>query len=580
MKLIEALNLLKAPPAKGATPYEVALVCGFTPGHLETFLAAHLRRLDPGRLPAVRTGLYGDGLGNLERLAGSPPAAIALVIEWADLDLRLGLRHLAGWSIKSHADILNTALARAVRFAEAIEQLAPTTPLALSLPTLPVPPIAYYPTWQAGPFDLGLRQIVANLAARVVGASGVRIINSQKLDELSPPRERLEIRTELSSGFPYRLPHTNALAELLAQLLRPPAPKKGLITDLDDTLWLGIVGDVGAEAIWWDLDHHAQIHGLYQQLLESLADAGVLLAVVSKNDPQVVDQAFQRSDLLLSRDRVFPLEVSWGVKSEAVGRILKAWNVGPDSVVFVDDSPMELAEVAAAHPEVLCLPFPKADERTAYELLVHLRNLFGKTTVTEEDAIRLESLRHTADAFGTAVSPSTSEALLEQAEADILLDFTRTSPDPRALELVNKTNQFNLNGRRYTDDEWQSSLKDPRSVLMVVSYRDKFGPLGKIAVLTGRVLDQGHQTLTVDQWVMSCRAFSRRIEHQCLAILFEVFKVQELIFDFQATPRNGPLRDFFENLLGTPPAPGLRLDRETFHVRCPALHHQVRGLQG
>src|SRR4029077_61081 len=105
---------------------------------------------------------------------------------------------------------------------------------------------------------------------------------------------------------------------------------------------------------------------LYQQMLVALSEAGVLIAVASKNDPEAVEEAFQRQDLILPRDRIYPMEIHWGPKSESVGRILRAWNVAADAVVFVDDSPMELAEVKATHPEIGALVFPAHDEQAAY----------------------------------------------------------------------------------------------------------------------------------------------------------------------------------------------------------------------
>jgi len=575
MKLIEALNILKAPFPDGMTPWNVALVCGFTPAHLETFLAAQLRSLAAERRPVIQSGLYGDCVGNLERLATAPPDAAAVVLEWPDLDQRLGLRHLGGWTVKSSGDILQTVRARLLRLSDAVLRLAAAAPVVLCGPTLPIPPVGYSPVGQAGAFDLALRESLAAFAARVASMPGVRIVNPQLLDELSPHRDRLDVRTELSSGFPYRLAHASAVAQLLAPLLSPPSPKKGLITDLDDTVWRGILGEVGPDGVTWDLDHHSQIHGLYQQLLDSLADAGVLIAVASKNDPSVVKQAFDRADLILSRERVYPVESGWGPKSQAVARILQKWNIGGDSVVFVDDSPMELAEVRASHGDVECVLFPRDDEQAAYELLKHLRGLFGKSAVTAEDGLRLESLRSSAEIFGSNPNGNTSpDQFLEQAEAEITVDFRKDQEDPRALELINKTNQFNLNGRRFSDREWAAHLSAVDTFLLVVSYKDKFGPLGKIAVLTGR---RDGAKLAVQQWVMSCRAFSRRIEHQCLAILFESFAVEEISFDFQATPRNGPLRDFITELTGTPPLTECRIGRSLFQASCPPLHHQIKG---
>src|SRR5262249_17436886 len=150
----------------------------------------------------------------------------------------------------------------------------------------------------------------------------IKVVNPQLLDRLSSPGDRLDVSSELVSGFPYRLPHASAVAERLARVIRSPVPKKGLITDLDNTLLRGILGDDGPRDISWDLDHGSHIHGLYQQFLNSLAGAGILIAVASKNDPALVEEAFRRSDLILQRDRVFPLEVHWGAKSGSVERIL------------------------------------------------------------------------------------------------------------------------------------------------------------------------------------------------------------------------------------------------------------------
>ncbi len=575
MKLVDALNILKSPLPEEVPARSIALVCGFTPAHLQTYLGAHLRQLDPSRGTTILTGLYGDCLGNLERLSSSEVDASAVVIEWPDLDPRLGLRHLGGWKANTLADILETAASRAAHFSEAIVRLAKQLPLAVCLPTLPIPPVAYFPCRQSSAFDLKLREVAISLASKIVHAPGVRVVNPQRLDELSPTRDRLDVRSELSSGFPYRLSHASAVAELLASSLQSPMAKKGLITDLDGTLWRGIVGDVGIDGISWDLDHRSHIHGLYQQMLASLADAGVLIAVASKNDPLVVNQVFERSDLILDKRNVFPMEVGWGPKSESVRRILSAWNVGADSVVFIDDSPMELAEVAAAYPDVEGLLFPKDNDQAAYELIQRLRDLFGKDKVSEEDAIRLESLRRSAESFGgEEVQAGPPDSFLEQAEAELSFNTTKTPPNPRALELINKTNQFNLNGRRYTEGEWLAHLRSPEAFLLLVSYKDKYGPLGTIAVLTGH---SSGNTVTIDQWVMSCRAFSRRIEHQCLSVLFESFGVDQLVFDFRETPRNGPLRSFFTEFTETSPEPGLRITRRLFQTKCPPLYHKVKG---
>jgi len=401
-------------------------------------------------------------------------------------------------------------------------------------------------------------------------------VSPQRLDQCSPPGQRLDVRSDLTAGFPYRLAHASAVAELLALLLRSPTPKKGLITDLDETLWAGILGEVGHEGISWDLDRHSHGHALYQQMLNALAEAGVLLAVASKNDPRAVERAFEREDLLLAQERVFPREVHWQPKSESVARILEAWNVGAVSVVFVDDSPLELAEVQAAIPALECIPFRGQDEQAVYQLLERLRDLFGKDALTEEDALRGESLRRSDEMRQDAARAGLPEgAFLQTVAAEMTLSFQKTPPDPRAFELVNKTNQFNLNGRRPAERAWLSYLRRPETVLLSASYKDKYGPLGKIAVLAGRL--QGKQLL-LDTWVTSCRAFGRGVEHRCLQALFDQLGLEEVVFDFAVTPRNGPLQEFLRCLLEGPAFTGARLQRAQFVGRCPMLFHSVKVL--
>jgi FkbH-like protein len=573
VNLAEALEISKRALPEDTHPLRTFLACGFTPLHLQTFLAAHLRRRLPQQRIEVKTGLFGDLAGSIERLPSSSCDVMAVVIEWQDLDPRLGVRSLGGWRTTDLPDIVKSANQAAARLEEALRQTSASIPVCVCFPTLPLPPLFTTSTRQASAYELQLRQLIASFAASVTSDSSIRVLNSQRLDELSPVQARLDVQSELMAGFPYKLPHASAIAELLAGLIQNPTPKKGLITDLDDTLWAGILGELGTEGISWDLDQHTHMHGLYQQFLGSLASAGVLIAVASKNDPALVEKAFERKDLILSKENVYPLEVHWSRKSESAQRILKTWNIGPEAVVFIDDSPMEVAEVKAAFPEMECIVFPSSDYQAIWDLLKHMRDLFGKSVISEEDSIRLKSIRE-ADGlreFRDGAGGSLDD-FLQSADASIQFAFGKLAADNRAFELINKTNQFNLNGKRLTEAAWKAYLNDPAAFVMSASYEDKFGPLGKIAVLTGRI--QG-KALRIESWVMSCRAFSRRIEHQTLKQLFEKFDAKEISFDYQATPRNGPLQEFFAQLLGAAPSVDLRFSRAAFSEKSPSLFHRV-----
>ena len=287
-----------------------------------------------------------------------------------------------------------------------------------------------------------------------------------------------------------------------------------------------------------------------------------MIGVASKNEEETVRQAFRRKDLLLSSDDVFPLEIHWSRKSESVARILRTWNIGSDAVVFVDDSLAELAEVQAAFPDMLCRQFPNDDPGKSWKLLNELRDLFGKPVVSKEDALRMRSIRASAAWRNQDSERETiSEDFFRSADPCIVFDYGRVADDSRGLELVNKTNQFNLNGKRYTESEWRQFFDDPTAFLLTATYEDKFGALGKIAVMMGTARECSIHLRT---WVMSCRAFSRGIEHQCLRYLFEDCGANQITFDFLPTTRNGPLQDYLKGLVDCAILAPLNLTKEKF----------------
>ncbi|HWN10317.1 MAG TPA: HAD-IIIC family phosphatase [Pyrinomonadaceae bacterium] len=577
MKLSEALKIIQSQPDPGAQKFSVYLACGIFPLHLTTFLAAHLSRRFPDRAVEIQSGLYGDLPGNLELLRNSSARAAAVVVEWADLDPRLGLRRLGGWGPNTLPDIQSGVQQTAGRLLKIIAAAGQKLPVAVSLPTIPLPPISYQPSEQSGLDNLQLEKTLADFALSAAELPQVRIVNAQRLAAVSPVSERLDVKSELSTGFPYRTAHASKLAELLAYLIHPRPPKKGLITDLDDTLWRGLVGEEGANGVSWELDRRSHIHALYQQLLRALSESGVLIGVASKNDPELVREALAREDLILPGDSLFPVDVNWGPKSQSIGRILEAWNISADAVVFVDDSALELAEVKSIHPEMECLRFSIDDEQSAYELLEKLRDLFGKPAILADDAIRVASVR-SGSQFQRQVQTESARPLadfLKEVNAELTLSAVAQG-DPRAIELVNKTNQFNLNGKRLDEGEFQAALSRPNAVSLMVSYNDKYGPLGKIAVLLGQ---HESSVLKIDTWVMSCRAFSRYIEHRCLEYLFESLDLAEIELEYSATARNGPVREFLSQFLDTETTGPFRIQRETFMNRKPSLAHKIKEVR-
>jgi FkbH-like protein len=545
------------------------------PLHLETFLKAHLFQRPGDEAIEVSVGVYDDLPGNLLRAGESSTQAVAVVIEWPDLDPRLGLRRLGGWRPDQLPDILNSAKACATQLESLLADVARHKTVAVVLPSLPLPPVSFTCSDQAGGFELGLLVAVNQLALSLVQKHGCRMVNPQQLNLLSPLGERSDVKADFHAGFPYTIAHASVLAELLARIIRPSQPRKGLITDLDDTVWDGILGEVGVEGISWDLDNHSQIHGLYQQLLTSLADSGALIAVASKNELPLVMEAFEREDLLFPKEKVFPFEVNWGRKSESIQRILGKWNIGPEAVVFVDDSLMEVAEVRESHPQIDCYHFPKGDDQACFRLLQHLRDLFGKESISEEDTLRRESLLQGRAVVEARDSGASFDTFLQGLGAELTFDWSVPPQNSRAIELINKTNQFNLSGRRINESQWRAMLQDKSRLLLVVSYQDKFGPLGKICVLSGTI---SSDELTIDTWVMSCRAFSRRIEYACLNQVFRKFDINSISLDYVRTERNGPVLEFLQVLHEGAPEGMVELSREEFNARCPRLFNSTKDI--
>ena len=214
------------------------------------------------------------------------------------------------------------------------------------------------------------------------------------------------------------------MGELIAGLIENRPPLKGLITDLDDTLWSGIVGEDGVDGISWNLDDHSQMHGVYQQFLTSMAAAGVLIGVASKNDAGLAGASLRASGFAsVKRGRLSVWKPHWDRKSESIRRIVNTWNIGADAAVFIDDSPAEVAEVQAAFPELTCRVFLKNDPTAIWTLLHELRDLFGKPAVTQEDLLRLRSIRNAAVWRNEGGAPQTPpDEFLRSAEARICFE--------------------------------------------------------------------------------------------------------------------------------------------------------------
>ena len=273
MTLSEALGLAQRQQEKSRRR-RLFLVCGFEPLHLRTFLLANFSARFQDEGADIATGLYGDIEGSLNAAAKSESEAAAIVIEWSDLDSRLGLRSTGGWHLSVQQDILASCRERFARLLERIAAVAARMPLVLVPPTLPIPLLGHSAGWQISQNELALEKQLIGFLTDAAAIGRVSVLNPARLNALSPAASRLNAASELKAGFPYSIEHASILAAQIIHALFPPAPMKGLITDLDNTFWSGIVGEVGASGVSWSQAEHTQIHGLYQQLLRHFSEMG------------------------------------------------------------------------------------------------------------------------------------------------------------------------------------------------------------------------------------------------------------------------------------------------------------------
>jgi FkbH-like protein len=354
--------------------------------------------------------------------------------------------------------------------------------------------------------------------------------------------EAFSLSAYLQNGSPLSGDHLGAVAEALLEglLQAPDTPKKVLVTDFDGVLWTGVVGDDGPENLHYRSEGAGFRHFLYQRFLLSLKDEGVVLAGVTRNQREVALSPFQRGDTELKESDLVVVLASHGSKSAQIRQLAEELNLGLDSFVFVDDNPVELAEVGAQLPQVTRLPFPEGEAGLA-SLFLRLRELFGRVTVTEEDRARTELYRRRLEGMAPShlAGADLKDFLAGLKMRLTIYDRSKEGDRTRAVQLINKTNQFNLNGRRWGDGEIDALLSSGGQ-LFGAALEDRIGSHGEILAC---LLDSKG---VIRAWVMSCRVFRRRVEFTFLNWLIRHQGVNAL--DFNPTERNRSFRDFLKEV--------------------------------
>lgn len=391
---------------------------------------------------------------------------------------------------------------------------------------------------------------------------------AHELGAISLGTELFGLSSYLSTGCPFAGPMLGHAARIMAdEMFAGREPKKVLVTDLDDTLWAGIVGEEGLEGISAHPEAAGFRHFIYQCFLRKLKESGILLAAVSRNDPATVKPALEKGRMVLCEADFAATFASYQPKSAQIAELSKLFNIGLGDFVFVDDNPVELEEVKGALPEVTCLQFPKT-EANLPELLERLHGLFPSRSITDEDRKRTEFYRVRAEG-ATPVTGSAHDITAFLASLGMKLTFKerREGDRARAVQLINKTNQFNLNGKRWDDGDVAKFLAS-NGHLYTATLSDKNGEHGEIMAM---LVDSDD---TVHAFVLSCRVFQRKVEHATLSWVLGKTK-GNLRMIAVSTPKNEPIRQFLADPAFTPESDG---SYSTSASQFEAMHGAVAGL--
>lgn len=334
-------------------------------------------------------------------------------------------------------------------------------------------------------------------------------------------------------------------------------PKKVLVLDLDNTLWGGVVGETGPLGVALGESPDGEAYLAFQKYVKGLAKRGVVLAVASKNNAADAREPFETNpEMILKLDDIAAFEASWEPKGLTIARIAQTLNLGIDSFVFFDDNPAEREQVRQALAEVAIVEAP--EDPAEYARALERGLWFEAVNLTEADSERAEQYtverkrRELQEAF------TSMDDYLKSLDMTAEIRTIDAAEMQRVVQLLAKTNQFNLTTRRHTREDVERLLSDERSIGMTVRVRDRFGDYGLIAVVIA-VPDSTSEpeTVRIDTWLMSCRVIGRTVEQFTLAALMNRASdlgYKRIVGEFIPTKKNALVANLYLDL-GFSPLP-------------------------
>ena len=391
-----------------------------------------------------------------------------------------------------------------------------------------------------------IRQINRELRRIAEEFRGVHILDYDALVARYGSENWRDERKWLTARLPIAGDHLLHMAREWMRFLVPLTGRtaKCLAVDLDNTLWGGVIGEEGMTGIKVGPEYPGAAFQALQRALLDLSRRGILLAVCSKNNPDDAMEALDKHPGMLLRSQHFAaLRINWTDKAQNLREIAQELNIGIDSLAFLDDNPFEREQVRTALPEVTVIDLPQ--NPLDYAATVRDCPIFERLTLSAEDQQRTAMYaeqRQRAVAEQSFQSKEDFFRFLEQeAELNPVSDLTLG----RIAQLTQKTNQFNLTTRRYSEAQIAEMAKKTEWNIRSVRVRDRFGDHGIVGVAI--VLDQGDQC-EIDTFLLSCRVIGRTVETALLAHIAKDAAergCKRLVGWFLPTKKNAPARDFY-----------------------------------
>ena len=322
--------------------------------------------------------------------------------------------------------------------------------------------------------------------------------------------------------------------------------KKAFNLDMDNTLWGGIVGDDGADNIEIGQETSlAQTYSEFQEYLKMHKQLGVLLTVNSKNDKENALAGLNRPDSILKPDDFVTIKANWNPKSQNLIETANEMALLPESYVFVDDNPAERAIIESQIPGVA---IPEIEGVEHYIQTIDKSGFFEVTSISSDVLKRAEMYKENAKRSQLQATFVNYEDFLKSLEMKGEIHTFVPAYMSRIAQLTNKSNQFNLTTRRYTQDEIEAVADDADHITLYGKLADKFGDNGVVSIVIGRIGGDNRDELHMELWLMSCRVLKRDMEFAMMDELVEKAKkarVKKIIGYYYPTAKNAMVKDFY-----------------------------------